>query len=48
MGVVLVDLTLIITALVGEMMMKRFSQFALEPVKVHPAGRSPTPDELMA
>ena len=46
-GVVLVDLVLIIAARVGEMTMKRFSQFAPVPVKVHPAGSSPTPDELI-
>ena len=48
MGVVFVGLTLMITALVGEMTMKRFSQFALAPVRVHPEGRRPTPEELMA
>jgi len=48
MGVVFVGLTFKSTALVGEMTMKRFSQFALAPVKVHPAGSSPTPVELMA
>ena len=41
-------MTLINTALVGEMTIKRFWQLALAPVKVHPAGSNPTPDELMA
>jgi len=48
MGVVLVDLTLSLTALVGELMMKGFSQFALASVKVHPEGIRSAPDELMA
>ena len=47
-GVVSDALTFMIAALVGEMTTKRFSQFALEPVRVHPAGSSPTPDELIA
>lgn len=47
-GVVLVGLAFISTALFDEMTINRISQFAPEPVKVHPDGLSPTPSELMA
>jgi hypothetical protein len=48
LGGLALTLTLIITALVGEMTTNRFEQFAPVPVKVQPAGSNPTPDELMA